>query len=92
MPNTKSAKKRLRQNQEKRAVNRAKKSATKTQIRKVLAAMDEGDFERADSEFRLVQKKLDKIASQGVYHPNKSARIKARLSARIKAAKTGASS
>lgn len=91
MPNSKSAKKRLRQNLARRAENRAKKSAVKTQIRKVLTAIRDGDFQRADAEFRLAQKKLDRIGAQRVFHPNKSARIKARLSARLKAAKTAAS-
>ncbi len=91
MPNTKSAKKRLRQNMARRARNRSKKSATKTQIKKVLAAIKEGDLERAESEFRLAQKKLDRIGAERIFHPNKAARLKSRLSARLKKAKAAVS-
>jgi small subunit ribosomal protein S20 len=87
MPNTKSAKKRLRQSLERRARNRAVKSAVKTQIRKASDALAAGSAEQTQAEFRLAVKKLDQAASKGVLHRNTAARLKSRLSARVKAAK-----
>jgi small subunit ribosomal protein S20 len=87
MPNTKSAKKRLRQSLERRARNRAVKSSLKTQVKKVLSAVGAGDDATVDSEFRTAAKKLDQAAAKGVIHRNKAARLKSRLSKRLKAAK-----
>ncbi len=84
MPNTKSAKKRLRQNIKRRLRNRMIKSAVKTQMRKVRRAVAEGDVDRAEAEFRLACKKLDKAAAKRVIHPNKAARHKSRLSELIR--------
>ena len=91
MPNTKSAKKRLRQNLVRRSRNRATKSTLKTQIRKVTEAITSGDGEKAQTEYRLLTKKLDRAASANVIHANAAARTKSRLSARLKAAKQKAS-
>jgi small subunit ribosomal protein S20 len=87
MPNTKSAKKRLRQSLERRTRNRAVKSSLKTQIKKVLTAVEGGDSEATGSEFRVAAKKLDQAAAKGIIHRNKAARLKSRLSARLKTAK-----
>ena len=87
MPTTKSAKKRLRQSLERRARNRAVKSSLKTQIKKVSATAAGGDGEATEEEFRLAVKKLDQAAAKRIIHPNKAARLKSRLSARLKAAK-----
>ena len=86
MPNTKSAKKRLRQNQVRRARNRSTKSAVRTQVRNVREAIAAGDVKTAEAEFRLA-KWLDKAAAARVIHPNLAARVKSRLSAALKAAK-----
>jgi small subunit ribosomal protein S20 len=87
MPTSKSAKKRLRQSLERRARNRAVKSSLKTQIKKVSASAAGGDGEATEEEFRLAVKKLDQAAAKRVIHPNKAARLKSRLSKRLKAAK-----
>ena len=88
MPNTNSAKKRLRQNEVRRGRNRAAKSAIKTQIRKVREAVVAGAVEKGETEFRLVAKRVDNAAAAGVVHANQAARVKSRLSAALKAAKT----
>ena len=87
MPNTASAKKRLRQNQVIRLRNRSIKSAVRTQMKKVRAAAETGDIEKAESEYILAAKKLDKAGAKRVFHPNTSARYKSRLQNAIKAAK-----
>lgn len=90
MPNSNSAKKRLRQNEVRRARNRAAKSSIKTQIRKVREAIVAGNVEQGEAEFRLAAKRVDKAAAAGVVHANLAARVKSRLSAALKAAKTKA--
>jgi small subunit ribosomal protein S20 len=87
MPNTKSAKKRLRQNLVRRSRNRSTKSAVKTQIGKVREAIAAGDVKTGEAEFRLAAKRLDQAAAARVVHANLAARVKSRLSAALKAAK-----
>ena len=88
MPNTLSAKKRLRQNKARRARNRSIKSSIRTQIKKVSAAVEAGDVEAADQEFVQAARKLDKAGSQRVIHRNTAARYKSRMQKKIKALKT----
>jgi small subunit ribosomal protein S20 len=90
MPHTKSAKRRLRQSLERRANNRATKSAIKTQVRKVRKAIAGGDVATAETELRLAAKKLDRAGAKRVIHPNAAARTKSRLSHLIASAKSKA--
>ena len=87
MPNSPSAKKRMRQNEVRRLRNRAVKSTIKTQVRKVRDAATAGNGDAAETEFRLATKRLDKAAAKGVLHRNQASRIKSRLSAVLKGAK-----
>lgn len=87
MPNTKSAKKRLRQNVVRRMRNRMAKSAMRTQLRKVREAAEAGDVEKAEQEYQLAAKKLDRAGAKNIIHPNKAARTKSRLQKLIKGAK-----
>jgi small subunit ribosomal protein S20 len=87
MPNTKSAKKRMRQSLVRRTRNRAAKGAIKTQVQKTRAAITAGNVQSAEAEFRLAATRLDKAATAGIIHANRAARLKSRLSAALKAAK-----
>jgi small subunit ribosomal protein S20 len=87
MPNTPSAKKRLRQNEVRRERNRSIKSAIRTQIKKVHTALAAGDTAKAEEEFRLAARGLDRAGATKVIHPNASARYKSRLQRMIKKAK-----
>jgi len=87
MPNTASAKKRMRQDAVRRSRNRSTKSALRTQVRKVREAITAKDLEKSQTEFRALVKKLDRAASRNVIHANAAARTKSRLSAAIKALK-----
>lgn len=86
MPNISSAKKRHRQNLKARARNRAGKSAVRTQIRKLDAAITSGDAAAIQAEFRATVKRLDQTAAKGIIHKNLASRTKSRLSSRVKAA------
>ena len=87
MPNTKSAKKRLKQSLVRRSRNRTTKSGLKAQVRKVREAVKAGDVAKGETEFRVAAKRLDKAAAKGVIHGNAAARVKSRLSAALKTAK-----
>lgn len=88
MPNTASAKKRLRQDVVRRQRNRAVKSSLRSQLRKVREAIAAKEVETSETEFRTFAAKLDKAASQNVIHANAAARTKSRLSQAIKAIKS----
>ena len=79
MPNTSSSKKRLRQNEKLRIRNRAVKSNMRSQIRRFREAVKAGDGDKAQTEFRIAQKKLDQAASDHLIHKNTAARTKSRL-------------
>jgi small subunit ribosomal protein S20 len=84
MPTTKSAKKRLRQSQEKRTRNRSVKRSIRSQYRKVSEAVKAGDVQKAEEELSETAKQLDRAATRHVIHSNAAARTKSRLSAKIK--------
>jgi small subunit ribosomal protein S20 len=90
MPNSVSAKKSLRQSQERRLANRSVRSTLRTQVKKLRAAIAAGDAEKCDAEYKTVQKKLDKAAASNLIHANTAARSKARLVKAIKAVKAKA--
>jgi small subunit ribosomal protein S20 len=88
MPNTPSAKKRMRQDADRRIRNRSTKSVLRTQVRKIREAIAAKELDKCQDEFKTLVKKLDKAASHNVIHPNRAARTKSRLSAAIKAIKS----
>jgi small subunit ribosomal protein S20 len=87
MPNTPSAKKRMRQDAVRRARNRSTKAGLRTQLRKVREAIAAKDEEKCQAEFKSLTKKLDKAAAKKVIHANRAARTKSRVSHAIKALK-----
>ena len=89
MPNTASAKKRLRQNEVRRERNRSARQAMRSQIRKVREAVVAGDIEKAETEFKMAAKRLDKAGCKNLIHRNAAARTKSRLQKLIKNAKAG---
>jgi small subunit ribosomal protein S20 len=87
MPNTSSAKKRMRQDAVRRMRNRATKTNLRAQVRKVRAAISEKKLDESVKEFKTLVAKLDRAAGNNVIHANAAARTKSRLSAAIKALK-----
>jgi small subunit ribosomal protein S20 len=87
MPNTASAKKRMRQDSLRRLRNRSTKSNIRHQLRKVREAIKAKSVEESEAAFKLLIKKLDQAAGKRVIHANVAARTKSRLSAAIKALK-----
>lgn len=89
MPNSASARKRLRQNEALRVKNRSERSKVRTQIKKVRQAIADGNVEQGETEFRVAVKKLDQAAAKNLLHANAAARTKSRLSKALKLAKQG---
>ena len=87
MPNTSSAKKRMRQDAVRRTRNRSTKANLRSQLRKVRAAISEKKLDESVAEFKTLVTKLDKAAGRNVIHANVAARTKSRISAAIKALK-----
>ena len=87
MPNTSSAKKRMRQDAVRRLRNRSTKSNLRAQLRKVRTAIAAKKLDESVAEYNTLVTKLDKAAGRNVIHANSAARTKSRLSAAIKAIK-----
>ena len=85
MANSAQARKRARQAVKQRAHNASLRTAFRTAVKKVLKAVETGDKAAAQEVYRESVKIMDRIADKGVYHKNKAARHKSRLSAKVKA-------
>jgi small subunit ribosomal protein S20 len=79
LANIKSAKKRILVNRTKAARNKSIKSATKTAIKKVYAAIEAKDREAAKAALLAATSTIDKAARKGVYHKNTASRKVSRL-------------
>ena len=77
--------KRVRQDVKLNAANTALRSKFRTVIKNVLKAVASGDKAKAGDTFKTAQKVIDSIADKGLFHKNKAARHKSRLSAKVKA-------
>jgi small subunit ribosomal protein S20 len=80
-----SALKQWKQSETRRQRNHAVKSALRTQMKKVLAALDKKDATVAKTQLSEAYKLIDRAVSKGVLHRNSGARKKARLAARVNA-------
>ena len=80
-----SGRKRARQDVRLNAANTALRSKFRTAIKNVLKAVASGDKAKAGESFQSAQKVIDSIADKGLFHKNKAARHKSRLSAKVKA-------
>lgn len=85
MANSPQAKKRARQAEKRRQHNASIRSMMRTSVKKVIAAIEAGDKEAANTAFQAATKALDSVARKGLIHKNKAARHKSRLNAKIRA-------
>jgi small subunit ribosomal protein S20 len=83
-----SAKKRVRQNDRQRTLNRARKSMLKTNTKHFLKALEDSNVEKAQTEYKALVKKLDKVACTSTLHKNTASRIKSRMAKRLNSLKT----
>ena len=86
MANTAQAKKRVKQAEKARARNASQRSTMRTAVKKVLRTLESGDNSALQAVYVSASSALDRAARKGLIHKNKAARLKSRLSAKIKAA------
>jgi len=87
MANTRSAIKRIRQNQKRRDHNRVYRNRARTFVKKARVAQHGTSIDAAIEATRLAIQDLDKAASRGVIHANNAARRKSRLMKQLNAMK-----
>ena len=85
MANSAQARKRARQAEKHRQNNAGRRSMMRTEIKKVVAAIEAGDKAAAEGAFKVAAPLLDSLATKGLIHKNKAARHKSRLNAKIRA-------
>lgn len=66
------------------------RSMVRTYLKKVNAAIASGDQQSAQAAYQTAVSVLDKATRKGKFHPNKAARHKSRMNAKIKALATAA--
>jgi small subunit ribosomal protein S20 len=80
-----SGRKRARQDVKLNAHNSALRSQFRTVVKNIQKAVKAGDKTRAAELFKTGQSVIDSVADKGIFHKNKAARHKSRLSAKIRA-------
>ncbi|HKY05595.1 MAG TPA: 30S ribosomal protein S20 [Blastocatellia bacterium] len=83
MANHKSAEKRVRQTERRNEVNRRNRSSLRTQVKKLRAAIEDGDREQAQLLLAATVSIIDKSIQKGVLHRNAAGRYKSRLTATV---------
>lgn len=80
-PRLASGRKRVRQNTKINAANTSLRSKYRTAVKNVDKAVAAGDLDKVKAAFALMQSVVDTVADKGIFHKNKAARDKSRLSA-----------
>lgn len=78
-----SALKAHRQSLKRRDDNREMRSALRTAIKNIRAAIDAKDADGVKNQWRATVSLIDRMAAKGIIHSNAAARHKSRLQARI---------
>jgi len=79
MPNTKSARKRLRQSIKRRERNRYYIRRMKTESKKVLQAVAEKNLELAKEQLRVAMKWIQRASARGAIHKNEASRRQSKV-------------
>jgi len=87
-----SAKKRIRQNEARRARNRGRKLQIKLSVRAYTEAVASGDKAKSAETLKAAIKKLDQVAATGTIHKNTASRRKSQLQKKYNALVAGAKS
>jgi small subunit ribosomal protein S20 len=83
MPNHKSAIKRVKQNEKRRAINRGNRGSLRTQIKKLRLSLAENNKEQSQELLSPTVSMIDKAVNKGIIHKNTAARYKSRLTSHI---------
>jgi len=84
-PRLASGRKRVRQDVKINAANTSLRSKYRTAVKNVEKAVLAGDKTKAGELFAKMQAVVDTVADKGIFHKNKAARDKSRLSTKVKA-------
>jgi small subunit ribosomal protein S20 len=84
LANTKSAIKNVRKNERRRAINKARVSALRTQLKRLRALIKTRDSEAASKELVKTISVIDRSIRRGVLHKNTAARYKSRLTRSVR--------
>ena len=83
MPNHKSAEKRDRQNEKRRAINKNNRTKVRTQIKKLRSALTGHDKAQSTELLNPTISLIDKAVNKGILHKNTAARYKSRLTSHV---------
>ena len=83
MATSQSAKKRIRQNEKRRARNKQVRSRIRTWLNRFDDAVESGDLDEAEQRLREVESVLDRAVSKGVIPKNRASRKTSRLAKRL---------
>ncbi len=83
VPNTESAKKRVRQTSKLHARNLWRKRRIKEASGEFIKAVASGDAGAAEKAMRVAAQTIDKIAAKGTIHKNTASRRKSRMAAKL---------
>ena len=84
-PRLASGRKRVRQDVKLNAANTSLRSRYRSAVKNVEKAVIAGDNAKATELFAKMQAVVDSVADKGIFHKNKAARDKSRLSTKVKA-------
>lgn len=84
MANSRQARKRIRRNDRRTHINRARVSRIRTHIKNVEMAIAEGNADAARSALNAAEPEIMRGVSKGVLHKNTASRKVSRLSKRVK--------
>ena len=87
MANIKSQKKRALTNLKRQNARAGQKSELKTAVKKVQAAVAEGNKSKAEETFKVAVKKVDQACTKGVIKPNTASRKKSALAKKLNSLK-----
>ncbi len=87
MAHTRSARKRIRQAEKRRQLNRYHISRMKTAIKRIKEALAKKDVETAEQLLPLAQKLAYRAAAKGAIHKNEAARRVSRIARKVVEAK-----
>jgi len=85
MANTSSAKKAVRSMERKTAVNKARRTMVRSNLRRVEDAITAGDKAAATAALKTAEPSMMRAVGKGIYHKNTASRKISRLSKRVKA-------
>ena len=86
MAHTRSALKRLRQNERRRLRNRLYRTTARTYVKRARQLIEEGRLDEAQQMVQKAVSALDRAAQKGIIHKNNAARRKSRLMKALNAA------